>query len=311
MGRMPYLYVTHQRAHNGVMIARELTERDVHGALSVVAEAAAPDADGPFGLPVLEQLTELISVDHALAYIEYDLDTQAWGPSSVEYPVVVYPAVLLRLPSCSPSTRCAKSPSASSEIPLTLSDFLTPRARRRNPFVQEVLRPAGIEHELKVFLPAPPGTICEFDFTRGPGRDFDERDRAILLLLRPHLARLRHRWAAKHPAGLPHRSRTRNHPTRRQRSHKPRDRRHNSSSRPTRFGATSTTSTRNSASTPAPQQSPQQPPTNEPRFKQRRSGLCQAPTASLSRSPRLGNPMLRECAGWRDQLLFRRSLLTD
>ena len=53
----------------------------------------------------------------------------------------------------------------------------------------------GVEHELKVFLPAPPGIICQFDFTRGPGRDFDERDRAILVLLRPHLARLRHRWA--------------------------------------------------------------------------------------------------------------------
>ena len=82
-----------------------------------------------------------------------------------------------------------------SEIPLTLSDFLTPRARLRDPFCQKVLRPLGIEHELKIFLPAPPGTVCEFDFTRGPGRDFDERDRAILLLLRPHLARLRHRWA--------------------------------------------------------------------------------------------------------------------
>ena len=58
----------------------------------MVAEAAAPDATGPFGLPVLEQLTELIGVDHALAYIEYDLDTQAWTPASVEYPVVEYPA---------------------------------------------------------------------------------------------------------------------------------------------------------------------------------------------------------------------------
>ena len=175
------------------MITRELTERDVHGALSVVAEAATPDADGPFRLPVLERLTELISVDHALAYIEYDLHTQAWGPSSVEYPAVVYPACYCdaQLFTFNP---LREESVGDVDVPLTLSDFLTPRARRRNPFVQEVLRPTGIEHELKVFLPGPPGTICQFDFTRGPGRDFDARDRAILLLLRPHLARLRRRW---------------------------------------------------------------------------------------------------------------------
>src|SRR5262245_57142622 len=64
----------------------------------------------------------------------------------------------------------------------------------RNPYFREVLRPAGGEHELKIFLPAPPGKTFEFDFTRGPGSDFDTRERSILLLLRPHLARIRDRW---------------------------------------------------------------------------------------------------------------------
>jgi DNA-binding CsgD family transcriptional regulator len=191
----------------GLMIARELTERDVHGALAVVAEAAAPDPGGPFGLPVLERLSELIGVDHALAYIEYDLDTQAWGPSSVEYPVVEYPACYCdaQLFNFNP---LREESVGDVETPLTLSDFLTPRARRRNPFVQEVLRPAGVEHELKIFLPAPPGRTSEFDFTRGPGSDFDDRDRAILQLLRPHLARLRQRWEQSlQPDGLTARER--------------------------------------------------------------------------------------------------------
>lgn len=189
-----------------VTIAKELTERDVHGALSVVAEAAAPNAGGPFGLPVLEQLSELIGVDHAL-YIEYDLDTHGWSPSSLEYPVVVYPACACD-PQLSIFNPLREESVGDAETPLTLSDFLSPRARRRNPYFQDVLRPAGVEHELKIFLPAPPGMTCEFDFTRGPGSDFDDRDRSVLRLLRPHLARLRHRWQQSiQPNGLTARER--------------------------------------------------------------------------------------------------------
>lgn len=176
----------------GTLIARELTERDVHGALSVVAEATASTADGPFGLPMLEQFGELIGAEQTL-YIEYDLNTKQWSPSSVEYPVVVYPASV-----CYADVRdhnpLSEEAVGATAVPLTLSDFLTPRASRRNPYVQEVLRPVGFEHEMKIFLPAPPGTTRGFAFTRGPGTDFDARERAILQLLRPHLTRLQHRW---------------------------------------------------------------------------------------------------------------------
>ena len=146
------IYVTHQRAHNGVVITRELTERDVHGALSVVAEAAAPNAGGPFGLPVLERLSELIGVD------------QRWRTSSTTWTrrrgaprlwSTRSSCTQLRLRSPVVHFNPLREESVGdAEIPLTLSDFLTPRARRRNPFVQEVLRPVGIEHELKIFLPA-------------------------------------------------------------------------------------------------------------------------------------------------------------
>jgi DNA-binding CsgD family transcriptional regulator len=52
----------------------------------------------------------------------------------------------------------------------------------------------GFEHEVKLWLPAPPGHARFFELERGPGPDFDERDRWFLSLLRPHLARLRLRW---------------------------------------------------------------------------------------------------------------------
>jgi DNA-binding NarL/FixJ family response regulator len=56
------------------------------------------------------------------------------------------------------------------------------------------MRPLGREHELKLWLPAPCGHARYFELVRPPGRDFDQRDRALLSLLRPHLARLRSRW---------------------------------------------------------------------------------------------------------------------
>jgi DNA-binding CsgD family transcriptional regulator len=69
------------------------------------------------------------------------------------------------------------------------------RARfRESPFYLSVMRPLGRERELKLWLPAPPGHARYFEFERGPGPDFDERDRSFLSVLRPHLARLRTRW---------------------------------------------------------------------------------------------------------------------
>jgi DNA-binding CsgD family transcriptional regulator len=80
-----------------------------------------------------------------------------------------------------------------------LSDFLTGLRLRRNPWVAEVMRPNCIEHELKVWLPAPLGIYRGFFLIRTTGEQgFGERDRAILSLVRPHLARIRARWERRH-----------------------------------------------------------------------------------------------------------------
>jgi DNA-binding CsgD family transcriptional regulator/protein-L-isoaspartate O-methyltransferase len=53
--------------------------------------------------------------------------------------------------------------------------------------------PQGIEHHLMLALPEPPGPAAgpgryvRLVWHRGPGPDFSERDRALLVLLRPHL----------------------------------------------------------------------------------------------------------------------------
>ena len=80
---------------------------------------------------------------------------------------------------------------------VSFGDLLSPRQRLRNPWYIEVMRKLAppAEHELKVRLPAPEGTVRGFWVSRGPdSHDFDQRDHAVLTVLRPHLAAIRERW---------------------------------------------------------------------------------------------------------------------
>jgi len=52
-----------------------------------------------------------------------------------------------------------------------------------------VWKPLGIDDSLRVWLPAPPGRARTIYLERGT-RDFSERDRSVLELLRPFLIRL-------------------------------------------------------------------------------------------------------------------------
>jgi DNA-binding CsgD family transcriptional regulator len=72
-----------------------------------------------------------------------------------------------------------------------ISDFYSARQWHSTAMYQDCFR--QMEHEIMVCLPADPGwtagpgATVRLIFVRGPGRDFSERDRALLTLLRPHL----------------------------------------------------------------------------------------------------------------------------
>jgi DNA-binding NarL/FixJ family response regulator len=72
---------------------------------------------------------------------------------------------------------------------LKMSDFLTRQQFHATALYDEVFRPVHGEYVLSVPVPVPAGTVVGFGLVR-TARDFSERDRAILELLRPHLARL-------------------------------------------------------------------------------------------------------------------------
>ncbi|MGN6679678.1 MAG: helix-turn-helix domain-containing protein [Streptosporangiaceae bacterium] len=73
-----------------------------------------------------------------------------------------------------------------------ISDFYSARQWHSTGMYTDCVQPQGIEHHLMLALPelpkmAQPGRYVRLVLHRGPGPDFSERDRALLVLLRPHL----------------------------------------------------------------------------------------------------------------------------
>ena len=165
-----------------------LSRRDVDSALAVVAAAAANGSGVPFGIETVDAIVQAIPADEA-AYIEWrfgDRTSLYVGSAGQEQPWL----------SDALAATCDSYPlrdvdHATAAEPLSITDIVSRARFRKSPFYAAVMRPLGYEHELKLWLPSPPGHARFFQLERGPGPDFDDRDRAFLSLLRPHLARLR------------------------------------------------------------------------------------------------------------------------
>ena len=76
---------------------------------------------------------------------------------------------------------------------LKLSDFFTQRELHQTRLYELRHRPWGFEYEVAVAIPSPLWHTKTFMFLRTGRRDFTERDRLVLNLLQPHLARF---WRA-------------------------------------------------------------------------------------------------------------------
>jgi len=89
--------------------------------------------------------------------------------------------------------------------PMKISDLVPRRSFRASELYRAVYGPMGVEFQMAVTLPSAPGTVVGVALNRDR-RDFGERDRRLLELLRPHLAQLRRdaadREAADATAGM-------------------------------------------------------------------------------------------------------------
>ena len=75
------------------------------------------------------------------------------------------------------------------------SDFYSDWQWHSTGIYTEVLHPAGVEKELLIPLPAPPGIARRLVFFRGPSRPFTDDERDAAVLLQPHVSRALRRQA--------------------------------------------------------------------------------------------------------------------
>ena len=154
-----------------------------------LGEASSIDGPDPFPVPLLESLRRLVPSDHVV-YDELDRvrETVLWEeifPGETDGPdEPTYWDVRDQHPVCQQHEVTGDFRA------LKLSDFLTRAALRRTEIYWDWLRPWGVEYLMSVGLDAPLTHTKVFLFCRAGGDDFNERDRAVLDFLRPHLANL-------------------------------------------------------------------------------------------------------------------------
>jgi DNA-binding CsgD family transcriptional regulator len=81
-------------------------------------------------------------------------------------------------------------------------DFYSDRQWHSTGIYTDVLHPAGVEKELLIPLPAPPGFARRLVFFRGPGRPFTDDERDAAIMLQPHISRALRRQARLRAARL-------------------------------------------------------------------------------------------------------------
>jgi DNA-binding CsgD family transcriptional regulator len=169
-----------------------LATRDAEQLLRFIAEAESIGGDQPFTPDLLDELGHLVEADW-VTYCELDRvrrrnlvnfgrpddgdndfepdNETRWRVFSEEHPL------------------CLRQEEGDCGA-IKLSDFLTQRELHRTWVYDNWFEPQSLEYELEVSIPSPHWHTKTFLFGRSRGRDFTQRDRLLLDLLQPHLARI-------------------------------------------------------------------------------------------------------------------------
>jgi DNA-binding CsgD family transcriptional regulator len=170
-----------------------LRQSDLQATLDFLCEAEAVTGPEPFPTELLDSLRGLVPSD-TVGYCEQDrvrghqLYYEGCARTrelDVSAPPLEMERVMWLLKHQSPIV--VHHERTGDFSPIKLSDFLTRRELHRLEIHRDFFRPVGIEHRFVVGLPGPQTHTKCFLFDRGGNRDFDERDRLVLDLIRPHL----------------------------------------------------------------------------------------------------------------------------
>jgi DNA-binding CsgD family transcriptional regulator len=171
-----------------------LRHADLRGALDFLRDAEAVTGPDPFPSDLLDGLRQLIRCE-VVWYSELDQpgrrvlvsDIRARDGEADGLPPEEVVCTFWRLKHQHPL--CVYQARTGDFAAHKLSDFLARRQLHRLEIHAEFFQPNGVEYELELGLPAPPWHTKVFGFDSGR-RDFGERDRLLLDLLRPHLVHL-------------------------------------------------------------------------------------------------------------------------
>ena len=164
-----------------------LSERDYVAVLRAVHEISAstsPDSFAPLALRELNGLvrsdvSSLNEIDPAAGRLVFvaEPDTFRFPPEGAQ--------TLAALAAEHPLIRHVAETGDGSAV--KISDVTTLEAWHGSEIFRRLYEPMGIEHQMSITLPAPRPIVVGLALNRAEG-DFGERDRAVLNLIRPHLA---------------------------------------------------------------------------------------------------------------------------
>ena len=165
-----------------------LGQADFACVLQFLEELVVVEGEEPFPRELLASLRRLVPCDW-VAFCELD------RVNEVHIGLAEYPTYDGELPPCdywqirSEHPVCREHEVTGDFSALKLSDFVTRKQFHSSRIYTDWFGPAGIEYLITVGLDSPLTHTKVFLFDRAGGRDFTERDRIVLNLLRPHLTR--------------------------------------------------------------------------------------------------------------------------
>jgi DNA-binding CsgD family transcriptional regulator len=172
-----------------------LSPRDLGQALDFLREAEDVGGPDPFPVQLLDRLRDLVHAD-TVSWHEWSIDGRhhhaVISTSRPEETAAVWDAYpRYRRQDPLPGGCPGAGPPSPALIgrALKFSDFLSLREFRQLELHAFVCRPLGIDFVMKLFLPSHNGVARSLVFDRGR-RDFSERDRLVVDVLRPHLIAL-------------------------------------------------------------------------------------------------------------------------